>query len=116
MTSPGTDKVRATFRAVDSLLGHRDMLSESLEADLTELRRRLSEKLCPYPIHELEAHKEKLNERFPDYEHWYILCGTTVTWCDKPRKKPDQDPRSVPAKSSGHGPGSTGSASKDAKR
>jgi hypothetical protein len=91
MTSPGTDEIRTAFRAVDDLLQHRGMLTMSLEAGLTELRRRLSEKLCPYSVQELEAHKKKLDERFPEYEHWYILCGTTVTWCDKPRQKPFPD-------------------------
>ena len=47
-SSPRTEKVKATFRAVNELLKHHDMLTETLESGLRELRSELSEILCPH--------------------------------------------------------------------
>ena len=88
-SSPRTEKVKATFRAVNELLKHHDMLTETLESGLRELRSELSEILCLYTTKELDAHKRKLDEQFPEWEHWYIRCGEAVTWCD--RRKPTRD-------------------------
>ena len=90
MTAPRTEKVKATFRAVNELLKHHDMLTETLESGLRELRSELSEILCLYTTKELDEHKRKLDERFPEWEHWYIRCGEVVTWCD--RRKPTPGP------------------------
>jgi hypothetical protein len=79
----GDQQVQATFRAVNELLKYRDVLPESLASDLRELGHQLSETLCPYTTEKLDAHKRKLDERFPEYEHWYIRWGTCVTWCDR---------------------------------
>jgi hypothetical protein len=84
-----TKEAQIVFRAVDDLLKlltEHDMLPGPLEAGLRQLRDQLTDKLCPYPIEQLEAEKKQLNERFPRYDHWYIRCGSTVTWCD--RRKP----------------------------
>jgi hypothetical protein len=62
---------------------HRDVLTESETALLRGLRDRLTDIVSPYPVALLEEEKRKLDERFPDREHWYIRCGKTVTWCDR---------------------------------
>lgn len=62
MVTPGKGGIRLVFVA-DNFLG-----------------------LYPYATKELDAHKKMLDERFPHYEHWYIRCGSIVTWCD--RRKP----------------------------
>jgi hypothetical protein len=76
-------KDKSFFLAVNDLLQYREMLPESLEASLHELGREVSARLCPYPAEQLEMEREKLNQKFPDYEHWYIRWGETVTWCDR---------------------------------
>jgi len=84
------DDVRAVFRATDDLLHllkHHDQLGGSLEAALRELRGELTDVLCPYTVEQLDAHKRLLDAREPRYEHWYIRCSGTVTWCD--RRKQD---------------------------
>lgn len=95
MTAPRRERVKAAFRAVHDLLKYRDMLTEPLEANLRELRGQLSEILCPYTTQQLDEHKKELDEKFPEYEHWYIRCGETVTWCD--RRKPESDTEVRPA-------------------
>lgn len=83
------DDIRAVFRAADDLLRllkQHGRLGGSLEGGLRELRGDLTEVLCPYTVEQLDAHKKVLDERYPQYEHWYIRCGSTVTWCD--RRKP----------------------------
>jgi hypothetical protein len=85
ITSLRTDEVKSGFQAINGLLQHDEILTDSLRASLRELRSLLSERLCPYTTEQLDAHKKSLDERFPDYEHWYIRCGTTVTWCDRRR-------------------------------
>jgi hypothetical protein len=85
----GKKELHVIFRAVDGLLKllqQHDMLPDPLEAALLELRDQLTDHLCPYTIEQLDAEKKKLDERFPNYEHRYHRCGTTVTWSD--RRKP----------------------------
>src|SRR5262245_65098478 len=85
-TTPATQKLKAAHRAVDELLHeHRDLLADPLATELRKLHDQLSEKLCPYPARELDARVKVLNEQSPDYEVWYVRCGTTVTWCDRRR-------------------------------
>jgi hypothetical protein len=86
MTASRTEKAKAAFRAINDLLKHGDTLPETLEAGLREVGHQLSETLCPYTTELLDEHKRKLDKDFPDYEHWYIRWGETVTWCD--RRKP----------------------------
>lgn len=79
-----TSQAQTAYRAVSGLLAtHRDLLPSSLKAELGDLYDRLSERLCPYTTADLDARKNKLNEQFPDYEHWYIRSGTAVIWCDR---------------------------------
>ena len=90
LDSKSTKDIHTVFRSVDDLLKllqQHEMLPGPLEAELRELRDQLTDKLCPYPIEQLEAEKKQLNERFPDYDHWYIRCGTIVTWCDRRKLK-----------------------------
>ena len=67
---------------------HHDLLPPPLFTSLRELNARLSERLCPYPAEQLDARIKELDKQFPDYEHWYIRCGTTVTWCDQKKNTP----------------------------
>ena len=95
MTSPSTRTPaarginRAAFVATRELQGQKDMLTFWLTAGHKHLTDQLTEKLCPYSTGQLDAHKKQLDERFPEYEHRYIRCGATVTWCD--RRKPVSD-------------------------
>ena len=98
MTAPGKKEYQAAIRAVSDLLQHRSALPSPLEASLSQLQRQLTELLCPYSTRELDAHKKMLDERYPDYEHWYIRCGTIVTWCDRRRGCPG-DGRRAPGES-----------------
>lgn len=89
VSSLTTSQAQTAYRAVSGLLvNHRDLLSPLLQAELGDLYDRLSECLCPYTTRKLDARKDKLNEQFPDYEHWYIRSGTAVIWCDRKRDKP----------------------------
>lgn len=84
----GKKEAHKVFHAVNDLynmLRHRDMLTESLEAELKALRSQLTDILCPYTVEELDRHVERLNEKLPDWEHRYIRCGTTVTWHGGPK-------------------------------
>jgi hypothetical protein len=86
----GKKEARKLFGKVNDLynvLRDLGMLTGSLEAGLRELRDQLTDILCPYPVEELDRHVKALDEKFPDWEHWYIRCGTTVTWCDRPIKE-----------------------------
>lgn len=83
IASLSRNEIQSAFHAVNDLLQHQSVLADSLKASLRELRSQLSERLCPYSTEQLDAHKKLLDERFPDYEHWYLRCGTTVTWCDR---------------------------------
>jgi len=67
---------------------HRDLLPPPLLASLREFNARLSERLCPYPAERLDARIKELDDQFPGYEHWYVRCGTTITWCDRRKDKP----------------------------
>jgi hypothetical protein len=87
MTTPSSGQAQAAFRAINDLLQHPDLLPAPLAAGLAQLRHHLSEQLCRYGTEELEAAKRKLDERFPAFEHYYIRCGATVTWCDRPRQQ-----------------------------
>jgi hypothetical protein len=82
-----TRRAEEVFRLVNALYqDHRDVLNDAETGTLRGLRERLTDILCPYPVAVLEEDRKKLDERFPDREHWYIRCGKTVTWCD--RRKP----------------------------
>ncbi|MBV9450054.1 MAG: hypothetical protein JO345_29620 [Streptosporangiaceae bacterium] len=88
VTTGGKDVARTVFRTADDLLKlleRYDMLSESLEAGLRELRAELTDTLCPYTVEQLDAEKRKLDERFPEFEHRYTRCGSIVTWSDRRR-------------------------------
>lgn len=98
--SPGTagkKEAQTVFRAIDSLrelLTNHDMLTGSLETELKELRHQLTDFLCPYSVEELDRQVQELDEKFPDWEHGYTRCGTTVTWHGKPRS-PDHPLRDL---------------------
>lgn len=86
----GNKEARRLFRKVSTLydaLRELDMLTGPLEIELDELRGQLTDILCPYTVQELDRHVKELNEKFPDWEHWYSRCGATVTWCDRPIKE-----------------------------
>jgi hypothetical protein len=89
--SPGIEGKReahAIFRAVSNLremLRKHDMLTESLEAGLADLRSQLTDILNPYSVEELDRRVKELDEKFPDWEHGYVRCGMTVTWHDRPK-------------------------------
>lgn len=84
----GKREAQTIFWAIGDLremLRKHDMLTESTEAGLQELRCELTDFLCPYSVGELDRRVKELDEEFPDWEHGYIRCGTTVTWRDRPR-------------------------------
>lgn len=84
----GKKEAQELFREVNGLynmLRQRDMLAGALETGLRELRSQLTDILCPHSVEELDQRVKELDEKFPEWEHWYHRCGTTVTWCDRPR-------------------------------
>jgi len=90
--SISTSRAEEVFRLANTLYqDQRDVLTEPETAALRGIRERMTDILCPYPVAVLEEDRKKLDERFPDREHWYIRCGKTVTWCDRPREPADAD-------------------------
>lgn len=81
-------RAEAVFRLVNALYqDYGDVLSHSEADALRGLRSRLTDILCPFPVTQLDEETRQLNERFPDREHFYVRCGKTVTWCDRPRER-----------------------------
>ena len=85
-------RAEEVFRLANALYqDQREMLTEPETVALRGIRDRMTDVLCPYPVAVLEEDRKKLDERFPDREHWYIRCGKTVTWCDRPKEPADAD-------------------------
>lgn len=81
-------EAHAIVRAICELremLRRNGMLTRPLETELAKPLGQLTDVLCPYSAEELDRHVKKLDEKFPEWEHWYTRCGTTVTWHDRPR-------------------------------
>ncbi|HEX6522688.1 MAG TPA: hypothetical protein VF070_22180 [Streptosporangiaceae bacterium] len=79
-------RAEEVFRLANALYqDHRDVLDDAETEVLRGLRTRLTDILSPYPVALLDAEARDLNEKFPDREHYYIRCGKSVTWCDRPK-------------------------------
>lgn len=89
-------RAEEVFRLANTLYqDQRDVLTGPESDALRGIRDRMTDVLCPYPVAVLEEDRKKLDERFPDREHWYIRCGKTVTWCDRPKEMAEADADAV---------------------
>lgn len=87
-TELSTSRAETVFRLANALYqDHGEVLSEEEIDALRGLRARLTDILCPFPVALLDDEVRELDAKFPDREHWYIRCGKTVTWCDRPRSE-----------------------------
>jgi hypothetical protein len=89
MTSPSSDLTKtatAAIYAVCELQRYRKELPDAVDEAAVSFLRAVTDVISPYKVEELDARIADLNKRYPDCEHYYVRCGLTVTWGDRPRQ------------------------------